>query len=436
MSFGFSEIRRAKNSDKNSDSSDVSGIPSGLATGAILRERREAMGVTLEEAEASIRIRQKYLSAMESDEWHLLPGEIVGRGFLRNYAAYLDLEPSEMLDRRRSAIEPRVAAALRSTSAGAPLPPVREVNYDPKELDLKDEPEGIEGTTINFRGLIPILVLGLLAFVIWQGFDLIQGAASNIGSGIQARIEAIQENSAPTVSDSGIRAEENPPAENSGDMPTGDVAINEPESPSNVSDLLVVDGSNTAGGNGTGGDNSGGNTNEPAANAQEAPAVVPTNTPEAPTPEPPTPEPPTPEPPTPTPEPPTPIPEPPTPEPPTPEPPTPEPPAPVVAAPSCPDPRSLISAPGQNQIAAGPLEIVGSATHETFDYYKLEYAPGDGSGGQWAYFDGAQNQVVQGRLGTLDTASLANGTYTIRVVVVDLTANFPPPCQVTISIQN
>ena len=35
--------------------------------GPLLRERREAMGVTLAEAEVATRIRQKYLSALESD---------------------------------------------------------------------------------------------------------------------------------------------------------------------------------------------------------------------------------------------------------------------------------------------------------------------------------------------------------------------------------
>jgi hypothetical protein len=48
----------------------------GPQIGPILRERREAMGVTLAEAEVATRIRQKYLAALESDEWNLLPGRL------------------------------------------------------------------------------------------------------------------------------------------------------------------------------------------------------------------------------------------------------------------------------------------------------------------------------------------------------------------------
>jgi len=74
--------------------------------GAALRERREALGASLAEVEAATKIRQKYLSALEADEWQLLPGEVVGRGFLRNYAAYLGLEPTDIVDRRRAVADP------------------------------------------------------------------------------------------------------------------------------------------------------------------------------------------------------------------------------------------------------------------------------------------------------------------------------------------
>ena len=64
--------------------------------GTQLRERREALGATLAEIESATKIRQKYLSALESDEWLMLPGEVIGRGFLRNYALYLGLESNEL----------------------------------------------------------------------------------------------------------------------------------------------------------------------------------------------------------------------------------------------------------------------------------------------------------------------------------------------------
>ena len=108
--------------------------------GAILREQRDALGVTLAEVEEVTRIRQKYLAALEADEWHLLPGEVVGRGFLRNYALFLGLDPEELMERRRAMLDPELLQALADTSAGTTLPPVREVDYRPKDVDLEETP--------------------------------------------------------------------------------------------------------------------------------------------------------------------------------------------------------------------------------------------------------------------------------------------------------
>ena len=85
---------------------------------------------------------------------------------------------------------------------------------------------------------------------------------------------------------------------------------------------------------------------------------------------------------------------------------------------------------------SGQVAVTGRAFHESFQYYKLEYAPGANVGDGYTYFDGANSGVDGGTLGVLNTSSLPNGVYTLRLTVVDMTANYPPPCQVTITIQN
>jgi hypothetical protein len=110
-------------------------------------------------------------------------------------------------------------------------------------------------------------------------------------------------------------------------------------------------------------------------------------------------------------------------------------PPPVVAA-ACADPRAVISGPGVNQVVAGVVPITGVATHEAFQYYKLEFAPGANAGGGFVYFDGSNVQIPGGVLGNFNTPALANGEYTIRLTVVDQSGNFPPPCDVTVVVQN
>ena len=65
--------------------------------GDALRLQREAMGVTMQQAAEDTRIREKFLRAIESGDYQSLPGTVYTKGFLRNYAQYLNLDPEEML---------------------------------------------------------------------------------------------------------------------------------------------------------------------------------------------------------------------------------------------------------------------------------------------------------------------------------------------------
>jgi len=65
--------------------------------GEQLRAQRERKGITLEQAAADTRIREKFLTALEGGDYPALPGAVYTRGFLRNYAEYLDLETGELV---------------------------------------------------------------------------------------------------------------------------------------------------------------------------------------------------------------------------------------------------------------------------------------------------------------------------------------------------
>jgi cytoskeletal protein RodZ len=62
-----------------------------------LTAARERKGVDLVRAERDTKIRVRYLSALESGDYRDLPGAVYTKGFLRNYALYLGLDPEEVL---------------------------------------------------------------------------------------------------------------------------------------------------------------------------------------------------------------------------------------------------------------------------------------------------------------------------------------------------
>lgn len=75
---------------------------SAFSTGATLREARARKGLTLGEMSTRLRIREIFLSALESGQTKDLPGGTYAIGFLRSYAESLDLDSEEMVRRFRA----------------------------------------------------------------------------------------------------------------------------------------------------------------------------------------------------------------------------------------------------------------------------------------------------------------------------------------------
>lgn len=70
--------------------------------GNTLREARLRAGLDLQECAERTKIRGKYLRALESEEFDVLPSPTYVRGFLRNYAEFLGLDWQLVLDEHES----------------------------------------------------------------------------------------------------------------------------------------------------------------------------------------------------------------------------------------------------------------------------------------------------------------------------------------------
>lgn len=55
------------------------------------------MGLNLQQIEDETNMRWKYLEALEQGNYQVIPGEAYVKGFLRNYAAFLELDSEEIL---------------------------------------------------------------------------------------------------------------------------------------------------------------------------------------------------------------------------------------------------------------------------------------------------------------------------------------------------
>jgi hypothetical protein len=89
--------------------------------GAILRQARNRRNVELSEVEAATRIRLRYLRAIESEDWEVLPGGVYTRGFIRTYASFLGLDGDRLAEDYRADVEGSAAASGPATAG--PTPP-------------------------------------------------------------------------------------------------------------------------------------------------------------------------------------------------------------------------------------------------------------------------------------------------------------------------
>lgn len=130
--------------------------PSG--PGFRLRAAREARGLSYQDVEAAIRIRPRYLEALETGKYDVMPGgEAQVRGFLRRYAAFLNIPPEEIIalyerETHREAVQPSPPPS--PTPVPSPQPSAAPAVRRPPAPALSSR-----------RGMSTPMLLGLLVLV-------------------------------------------------------------------------------------------------------------------------------------------------------------------------------------------------------------------------------------------------------------------------------
>jgi len=86
----------------NSDDDGTHRTGPGLRAGAILRQSRENLGLTLEQVSKDTRITLSHLRAIEDMTPSLLGAKVYAEGHIRTYARHLKLNPDEILTQYRA----------------------------------------------------------------------------------------------------------------------------------------------------------------------------------------------------------------------------------------------------------------------------------------------------------------------------------------------
>ncbi len=112
-----------------------------ITIGQRLKKEREARYLTIEKASDETRIRMIFLRALEADDYSVLPSAAQGRGFLRNYADYLDINIDEVIAEMQRNAPP-------SEDVSGPLP---QVNLLETEVPTLTETQEDSSLTLRLR---------------------------------------------------------------------------------------------------------------------------------------------------------------------------------------------------------------------------------------------------------------------------------------------
>ncbi|HSU45022.1 MAG TPA: RodZ domain-containing protein [Casimicrobiaceae bacterium] len=118
--------------------------------GARLRAAREATGLSVDAVAQQLKLAPRQVKALEDDDWQHLPGRTFIRGFARNYARFVQLDPDAVLALLPA---PDAAPALERPALAASRRPMGEI---PVERITRSSAA---------RWLVPLLVILVIAAV-------------------------------------------------------------------------------------------------------------------------------------------------------------------------------------------------------------------------------------------------------------------------------
>lgn len=131
----------------------------GPPAGELLRAARERQGMSLAEAARQLRLSPRQVEALESDDYARLPGMTFVRGFIRNYAKLLQLDPEPVL---RS-----IRGSQREPEAQSITIPAGRIEFSSGRAMLRPFFSGGGRPWLRYTA-IGLVVLGAVSWVVYE----------------------------------------------------------------------------------------------------------------------------------------------------------------------------------------------------------------------------------------------------------------------------
>ena len=204
--------------------------------GNILKENREARGLSLDELQSITKIQKRYLLGIEEGNYSMMPGKFYVRAFIKQYAEAVGLEPDELFEQYKSEIPATYNEEL------------------PDQLSRVQTRKGISPDTSKIFDILPKILIGVFIVgaiaLIW--YLIVQNAGDDSKKPVDTEEgrttveepkETADENDENEADPADEDAEEEPADEDAEEEPADEEA--EPETPDQELTMVSNSGSNT-----------------------------------------------------------------------------------------------------------------------------------------------------------------------------------------------
>ncbi len=132
----------------------------GRGLGEIFKQVRAERKITISQVESEIKVRRKFLEAIENEEFSQIPNIVVARGFIKLYSDFLGLDSKKLLQKFQEAIR------------------------DDKNLQKSDKAQWVlldssrTAGILSFKFAAPIFSIILIAFILYFGVSHFKNSLS------------------------------------------------------------------------------------------------------------------------------------------------------------------------------------------------------------------------------------------------------------------
>ena len=185
--------------------------------GYTLRQERERQNLSINDIEEGTSIRSAYIEAIENGEYDKLPGAIYTKGFIKNYAKFLEMDVDAIVkefatDMAELSAEEEAAKAAEIVAENPPAP---EKKVEPEKKSIGYSIQNDNGGSSNKLIVAAVVLIAAIAGGLWSWLSSSEGDVAAVNPPVKQE-QTVQPEPKPVEPEPVANANPAPPPKTDG----------------------------------------------------------------------------------------------------------------------------------------------------------------------------------------------------------------------------